>query len=135
MAMSQEALVSLFVGSIVSVVATWVFTHIYYRRAGQDLTLESERLRQETGHTRRLVNILAQALEAARVIDVTWGAGGELNGIVIHMTGISEGSGGVMGTVTVSQTPAAEPPTAIQKDSTGRQRPFRRRRRREQAVN
>jgi hypothetical protein len=73
--MSQEALVSLLVGSAVSIAATWLCAHIYYMRAGQDLRHEAEQLRQETGRARHLVNTLARALVEAKLIDVTWGPG------------------------------------------------------------
>jgi hypothetical protein len=57
--MSLEALVSVLVG----VVATWLFAHFYYRRAGQDLRVEAEQLRVETTRVRAMVNTIARALQ------------------------------------------------------------------------
>jgi hypothetical protein len=101
--MSQETLVSLFVGSIVTAVVTWAFTHIYYRRAGQDLARAAEQLRQETARTRHLVNTLAHALEAGGHIDVVWADNGELKTFVIRGHGnVTLPGPTIQGTVTVT---------------------------------
>jgi hypothetical protein len=100
---NQETLVSLLVGSAVSIAATWIFAHVYYVRAGRDLTREAERLRQETGRARELVNTLARAFEAAGLIDVTWGPDGELSGVAVHLAGAAGGRATVSGTLTVTR--------------------------------
>jgi hypothetical protein len=104
---SRETLVSLFVGSAV----TWAVAAWYYQHAAKDLEQASERLREETAHVRKLVNILAQALKNEGVVDVTWDAAGNLAGVVLRLQSIP--SGEAFGTPSIILGPppeAAQPP-------------------------
>jgi hypothetical protein len=101
---SQETLVSLLVGSVIGIVATWAFAHVYYRRAGEDLRREAENLREETGRARQLINILAQCLETAGLIEPTWREG-QLAGVKVPVSKIESTSKVFTPTLTVGPPP------------------------------
>jgi hypothetical protein len=103
---SQDTLIGLVVGSVVtivvSIVVTWLFAHVYYLRGGQDLKREAEQLRIESGRVRQMVNVLAHALAEAKVIYVTWGPDGELTDWRMLLSGTATSAGGGIATLTVT---------------------------------
>jgi hypothetical protein len=101
---SQEALVSMLVGTAISIAATWLFAYLYNKRAGEDLRREAEKLRDETGQARRLVNTLAQSLEIAGAIDVTW-KDGQLAGVRVPVRAIESSNQVPTPTLTVEPPP------------------------------
>lgn len=58
----MESLLSLLLGSAISIAATWLFAWFYYRRAGEEL-------RRESAELRRLSEILIRGLHGAGVLE------------------------------------------------------------------
>jgi hypothetical protein len=81
--MSGETIVGLVIGAIAGVLGNLLVGYLFYQRSGTELKHEAGLLREETGQTRRLVDVLAHALESAGAIQVTWDDKGNLHDFVV----------------------------------------------------
>jgi hypothetical protein len=82
--MSAETIVGLIIGAIAGVLGNLLVGYLFYQRSGAELRTEAERLRQESGHVRTLLNTLAHALEAGGQIEGVWNEDGELQSFVVR---------------------------------------------------
>jgi hypothetical protein len=70
--------------SVILAIAGLIYAIRSTRKASQELRAESGDARKETAIVRRLVNVLARALERSGAIEsVTWNAEGDLSGFAI----------------------------------------------------
>ncbi len=51
---------------------TWACSYIYYVKAGEELQLEANRLREEASEINRMTNMILRGLHNSRIIEVVW---------------------------------------------------------------
>lgn len=70
-------------------VITWYASYIYYKKAGDELHFEANKLREESLEINRLTNILLRGLHNSGIIEVTWKDGRPI-GLLIKLQGKAE---------------------------------------------
>jgi hypothetical protein len=84
------SILSILIGGTITFLASWIF----YVRAARDL-------RQETARLQRHTTLILRGLEEAGLVEYNRDEQGEITGIVIKLSGVVGGVGGMSGTLTV----------------------------------
>jgi hypothetical protein len=89
MAIEQLQAVGNLLGVLLGGLITWLVSRHYYKKAGDELYLASENLRQEALEINRLTNIVLRGLHNAGIFEVTWQDGKPI-GLVLKLKAKSE---------------------------------------------
>ena len=74
---------------LLGAIITIIVSHYYYKRAGDELRLEANKLREETLEARRLTNMVLRGLHNSGIIEVIWQDGNPV-GIIVKFKGKAE---------------------------------------------
>lgn len=77
--------VSVLLGALI----TWGASYRYYKKAGDELHFEANKLREESLEINRLTNMVLRGLHNSKIIEVTW-KGEKIVGLVIKLQGKAE---------------------------------------------
>ena len=74
--------VSVLLGGLITLLASY----IYYKKAGDELHFEANKLREESLEINRLTNVILRGLHNSGIIEVTWKDGKPI-GLVVKLRG------------------------------------------------
>jgi hypothetical protein len=97
------AVVSVLLGGAITAFLSWYF----YQRASRELKDEAAALREESERLRRHTTLMLRGLEDAGLAEYSRDEQGEIEGMVIKLSGVAGGRSGATGTLTVGDEGAA----------------------------
>jgi hypothetical protein len=73
-------------GVILGGIITFLASYFFYKRAGDELRLEANRLREEASEINRLTNIILRGLHNYGILEVKW-EDGKVVGLFVNLKG------------------------------------------------